>query len=100
MVIEGGKSRGEGASDRTRVRGDPTRYSKRTVSAKTNPDLRVDRSAFSVVRLGEQNRDDREYWLGKTPQERLQGVETIRQILYGYDPSERLQRVLEVAEQE
>ena len=73
---------------------------KRNMSEKTNPDLRVDRSAFSVVRLDEQDRDDREYWLGKTPQERLQGVETIRQILYGYDPSKRLQRVLEVAERE
>ena len=66
---------------------------------KTNPDLRVDRSAFSVVPLDRQERADREYWLGMTPQERLQGVEIIRQILYGYDPSERLQRVLEVAEQ-
>ena len=66
---------------------------------KTNPDLRVDRSAFSVVPLDRRERADREYWLSKTPQERLQGVEIIRQILYGYDPSERLQRVLEVAEQ-
>ena len=65
-----------------------------------NPRLRIDRSAFSVVPLDEQDRGDREYWLSKTPQERLQGVETIRQLLYGYDPSERLQRVLEVAEQE
>ncbi len=65
-----------------------------------NPDFRVDRSAFSVVPLDQQDREDREYWLSKTPRERLQGVETIRQILYGYDPSERLQRVLEVAEQE
>ena len=70
------------------------------MSVKENPDLRVDRSAFSVVPLDEQDCDDREYWLSKTPEERLQGVETIRQILYGYDPSERLQRVLEVAEQE
>ena len=60
----------------------------------------IDRSAFSVVALGEQD-DDRNYWLSKTPQERLEGVETIRRILYGYDPATvRLQRVLEVVEQE
>ena len=61
----------------------------------------VDRSAFSVVALGEQDDDDRKYWLSKTPRERLEGVETIRRVLYGYDPATvRLQRVLEVAEQE
>jgi hypothetical protein len=43
--------------------------------------------------------DDREFWQGKTPQERLDAVELMRQILYGYDPtSERLQRIFAVAE--
>ena len=57
----------------------------------------LDRTAFSVVSLAEQDRDDRRYWLSRTPHERLQAVETIRRALYGYDPStERLQRVLEV----
>jgi hypothetical protein len=61
----------------------------------------IDRSAFSVIALGEEDEDDRNYWLGKTPHERLEGVETIRRILYGYDPATvRLQRVLEVVEQE
>ena len=61
----------------------------------------VDRSAFSVVTFGEQDEDDRKYWLSKTPRERLEGVETIRRVLYGYDPpTVRLQRVLEVVEQE
>ena len=61
----------------------------------------IDRSAFSVVPLGEQDEADRKYWLSKSPQERLEGVETIRRILYGYDPATvRLQRVLEVAKQE
>ena len=61
----------------------------------------IDRSAFSVIAVGEQDEEDRKYWLSKTPQERLEGVEIIRRILYGYDPATvRLQRVLEVAKQE
>ena len=61
----------------------------------------IDRSAFSVAGFGEQDEDNRNYWLSKTPQERLEGIETIRRVLYGYDPATiRLQRVLEVAEQE
>jgi len=39
------------------------------------------------------------YWLSKTPYERLQATELMRQIIYGYDPSAtRLQRVLEIAQ--
>ena len=61
----------------------------------------IDRSAFSVVTFGEQDEDDRNYWLSKTSHERLEGIETIRRVLYGYDPATvRLQRVLEVVEQE
>ena len=58
---------------------------------------RLDRTKFSVIRLEDKDREDREYWLSKTPYERLVAVETIRQMLYGYDPATaRLQRVLEV----
>ena len=31
--------------------------------------------------------DEKEYWLSKTPEERLEAVELMRQIIYGYDPS-------------
>jgi hypothetical protein len=42
---------------------------------------------------------DKEYWVSKTPQERLRALELMRQVVYGYDPaSARLQRLLEVAE--
>lgn len=59
--------------------------------------LRIDRDALSIVSLEEQDRLDREYWRSKTPRERWEALETIRQILYGYDPSTaRLQRVLEI----
>jgi len=60
-------------------------------------ELRVDRTAFSVVSLSEASEDDRNYWFARTPAERLAAVEIMRQILYGYDPAtERLQRVLEI----
>jgi hypothetical protein len=39
------------------------------------------------------------YWLERTPAERLEAVEKIRQIIYSYHPSTiRLQRILEIAE--
>jgi hypothetical protein len=48
------------------------------------PKLRLD--VFKVTFLFDQS-DDREYWLSKTPDERLEAVELMRQIIYGYDPS-------------
>ena len=42
---------------------------------------------------------DKAYWHSKTPQERLEALELMRQINYGYNPTtERLQRVLEIVE--
>jgi hypothetical protein len=61
---------------------------------------KMDRRAFSVVRLDEQDNAEKRYWRSKSPHERLQAVEETRQMIYGYDPaSTRLQRVLEVAQQ-
>lgn len=60
---------------------------------------KLDRTVFSVVSLEEGDSDEMEYWLSKTPYERLDALETLRQIFYGYDPTTtRLQRILEVAE--
>jgi hypothetical protein len=62
---------------------------------------KLDRTAFSVVSLEEADRDEMEYWLSKTPYERLEALETLREIFYGYDPiTTRLQRVLEITERE
>ena len=62
----------------------------------TNPEFKLDKTAFSVVSLAEAD-DEKDYWLSKTPQERLQAVELIRQMLYGYDPSvARMQKVFTV----
>ena len=61
-------------------------------------EVRMDKTAFSVVPLTEES-DEKEYWQTKTPQERLETVELLRQLNYGYDPATtRLQRVLTVAE--
>jgi len=60
--------------------------------------IRIDRTAFSVVSLSDEP-DEKEFWLSKTPEERLEALEIMRQIVYGYDPSTtRLQRVLEIAQ--
>ena len=58
--------------------------------------LRMDKTAFLVTPLDGPS-GDKEYWLTRTPYERLEAVEVMRQILYGYDPTAtRLQRVLGV----
>ncbi|MGD0077202.1 MAG: hypothetical protein ABSB91_01090 [Sedimentisphaerales bacterium] len=47
---------------------------------------KVRRDVFKVTSLFDQS-DDKEYWLSKTPQERLEAVELMRQVIYGYDPA-------------
>jgi hypothetical protein len=59
---------------------------------------KLDRSTFSVRHLYEES-DEKHYWAQKTPYERLEALEQMRQILYGYDPATtRLQRVLTVTQ--
>ena len=61
---------------------------------------RLDRTAFQVGALGD-DREEVEYWRGKSPEERMEALELMRQIIYGYDPATtRLQRVFEVVELE
>ena len=60
--------------------------------------FRVDKTAFSVASLLDES-DETAYWQSKTPYERLQAVELMRQVIYGYQPaSVRFQRLFEVAE--
>jgi hypothetical protein len=62
--------------------------------------VRLDRSAFQIASLDEEP-NDREFWRAKSPQERMEALELMRQIIYGYDPATtRLQRVLEIVELE
>jgi hypothetical protein len=61
---------------------------------------RLDRSAFQIAALDDES-DEREYWRAKSPTERMEALELMRQIVYGYDPATtRLQRILEVVELE
>jgi hypothetical protein len=64
-------------------------------------ELKVDRSAFSVVTREEARKQDMDFWRSKTPLERLEALENLRQTTYGYDPAViRLQRILEITTRE
>lgn len=57
---------------------------------------KIDRTALSIVPL-DQSDCDLEYWLSKTPEERLAAVELNRRMIYGYDrATSRLQRFFEI----
>jgi hypothetical protein len=59
---------------------------------------KLDKTAFSVASLTDES-NEKQYWLTKSPYERLRALELMRRIIYGYDPStERLRKVLEVVE--
>jgi hypothetical protein len=61
-------------------------------------EFRLDKTAFSIASLSDES-DEKAYWFGRTPQERMQALEWMRQTVYGYDPASiRLQRVLEITE--
>jgi len=57
---------------------------------------RLDRGVLETAQLTSRP-NDRQYWLSKTPDERFEALEILRQIAYGYDPAtERLQRIFEI----
>ena len=58
---------------------------------------KVDRTVF-VVSASFDDSDERQYWQSRTPQERVQHIEILRRINYGYLATERLQRVLRIVE--
>jgi hypothetical protein len=60
--------------------------------------LRLDKSALTVTALSDES-EEKEYWRHKSPEERWQAIEQMRQIIYGYDPlTSRLQRVLTITQ--
>jgi len=66
--------------------------------SRLNLSMIKDKKAFSVVSLLDES-NDKTYWLSKTPQEKIQAIEFLRQTMYGYDPTTtRLQRFFEVVE--
>lgn len=59
---------------------------------------RLNKKVITVTSLFD-NSDEKRYWLAKSPLERLEALEVMRQIIYGYDPATtRLQRVLEITQ--
>jgi hypothetical protein len=61
--------------------------------------LRLDKTAFAVVSLHEADAADKAYWATQSPRARLEALEFMREVAYGYDPvTARLERVLEVIE--
>jgi hypothetical protein len=52
---------------------------------------KVRRDVFTVGSLFDQS-DEKEYWLSKTPEERLEAVELMRQIIYGDEAAKRLDK--------
>lgn len=46
--------------------------------------IRIDKTVFSVASLADES-DEKRYWLSKTPHERLEALELMRQAIYGYD---------------
>lgn len=83
--------RGRGGGRRARLSSDG--------SAMSETNLRLDRSAFTVVR-GHGNADLRAWWHSRTAAERLEHVEQLRWINYGDPAAYRVHRVLEAAQRE
>jgi hypothetical protein len=59
---------------------------------------RLDKRILKVTALTDMN-DEKNYWLSRTPEERLNAVEFNRRMVYGKDrTAARLQRFLEIIE--
>jgi hypothetical protein len=59
--------------------------------------VKLNKKAFSVSAQFDDS-DEKAYWLSRTPQERLEHIQLLREINYGDKASARLHRVLEIAE--
>ena len=59
--------------------------------------LKIDRSNLVVSDLTEIS-DEKEYWLERTPLERLRQIEILRRINYGHRATGRMKRVLEIVD--
>src|ERR1039458_323762 len=56
---------------------------------------RLDRSVFEVGSLDDED-PDKAYWQTRSPQERMEALELLRQIIYGYDLARLDRSVFEV----
>ena len=63
-------------------------------------DKKINKKSISIASASEFESNDLNFWKFKTPEERLEAIEFMRQINFGYDPStERLQRLLTITQQ-
>jgi hypothetical protein len=61
--------------------------------------IRLDKTAISVISLHDADADDKAHWQAQSPHARLEALELMRQVMYGYDPiTDRIERVFEVIE--
>ena len=57
----------------------------------------MDKTVLKITSLRDEQ--DRDYWKNKSYSERLEALEQLRQIVFGYDPTtERLQRSLTITQ--
>ncbi len=65
----------------------------------THSVFQIDRQQFRVFSSHQEaEQADRQYWLARTPQERLQQLEVLRRLNYGTQATARLQRFFRVIE--
>jgi hypothetical protein len=58
--------------------------------------LKMDKTHFSTTSLADES-DEVDYWRNQSHQARMEALEFMRQVMYGYDPSTtRLQRSFEI----
>lgn len=63
----------------------------------TVEDIKVNRSVISITTISES--DEKDYWLAQTPEKRLEAMEMMPRVSYGYDEnSPGLQRVPELTQ--
>jgi hypothetical protein len=61
-------------------------------------EFKIDKKAFSIASITDES-DEKLFWLSKSPAERLETAEYLRQIVYGYDPDkDRIKKFFEVVE--
>jgi hypothetical protein len=59
--------------------------------------MRLDKVAFSVSSVSDADADVKAFWWGQSTRARLEALELMRQVMYGYDPiTDRVERVFEV----
>jgi len=59
--------------------------------------FRINKTVLTIDTID--STDEKQFWMNKTPQERLEALEFLRQLVYGYDAaSARLQRILVITQ--